>query len=104
MEHKKMVKHVVTFKFTGTPSQRRTVAEAFRDALVALPEQIEQLKSIEVGINENPAESWDLVLTAMAETLEDVAIYSVHPAHVAAVQIIAGHKADRACVDYEIKS
>ena len=32
---------------------------------------------------------WDLVLTATADSLEDVAIYSAHPAHVAAVQIIA---------------
>lgn len=97
-----MVKHIVTFQFKGTPAERRAVAEAFRDALVALPDQIEQLKSIEVGINENPAEAWDLVLTAQAETLEDVAIYSAHPAHQAAVALIADHKAARACVDYTV--
>lgn len=97
-----MVRHIVSFQFTGTPSERRAVAEQFRNALMALPSQIEQLKSIEVGINENPAELWDLTLIAEAETLEDVAIYSAHPAHKAAVAIIADHKANRACVDYTI--
>lgn len=97
-----MVKHVVTFRFTGSAEMRLAVAQQFRDALVELPSQIEELKSIEVGINVNPAEQWDLVLTATAETLEDVAIYSAHPAHKAAVAIIAEHKADRACVDYTI--
>ena len=97
-----MVKHIVTFKFKGTDEQRKEVARQFAEALIALPDEIEQLKSIEVGINENPKESWDLVLTATADSLEDVAIYSAHPAHVAAVQIIAPYKADRACVDYTI--
>lgn len=95
-----MVKHIVTFKFKGTDEQRKKVARQFADALLALPSQIEELKSIEVGINENPKETWDLVLTATADSLEDVAKYSAHPAHVAAVQIMAPYKEDRACVDY----
>lgn len=95
-----MVKHIVTFKLTGTPDERRKVAEAFRDALQALPQQIEVLQSMEVGINENPAESWDVVLTAIVPTMADVDIYARHPAHVAAASLLAGHKADRACVDY----
>ncbi|MBD5379383.1 MAG: Dabb family protein [Bacteroides sp.] len=96
-----MVKHIVTFKLTGTPDERRQVAERFRDALLALPQQIEPLKSIEVGINENPAESWDVVLTAIVPTMADVAVYANHPAHVAAAGLLAGHKESRACVDYE---
>ena len=96
-----MVKHIVTFKLTGTPEERRQVAERFRDALLALPEQIAPLKSIEVGINENPAETWDVVLTAVVPTMADVAVYANHPAHVAAAGLLAGHKESRACVDYE---
>lgn len=97
-----MVKHIVTFKFKGSAEQRKEVARKFADALNALPSQIEELISIEVGINENPAEVWDLILTATAASLEDVAKYSAHPAHVAAVQIIAPYKEDRACVDYTV--
>lgn len=95
-----MVKHIVTFKLTGTSEQRRAVAESFKKALLKLPQQIEPLQSMEVGINENPAENWDLVLIAVVPTMDDVDIYAKHPAHVAAAAIIAGHKADRACVDY----
>lgn len=95
-----MVKHIVMFKLTGTDDERRQVATAFRDALLALPSQIDVLHSMEVGINENPSESWDVVLTAIVDTMDDVAVYANHPAHVAAASLLAGHKADRACVDY----
>lgn len=95
-----MVKHIVTFKFKGTEEERRECASKFAEALRALPNQIDELKSIEVGINENPSESWDLVLTATADSLEDISKYSAHPAHQAAVRIIAPYKESRACVDY----
>ena len=95
-----MIKHVVTFKFKGSPEERKEVATRFEEALMKLPPEIPQLKSIEVGLNVNPAETWDLVLTATADSLKDVAIYSAHPAHQAAVAIIAPYKLDRACVDY----
>lgn len=96
-----MVKHIVTFKLQGTPEERRHVAEAFRDALLALPEKIDVLESMEVGINGNPAEDWDVVLTAIVPTMADVEKYAKHPAHVAAAGLLAGHKESRACVDYE---
>jgi hypothetical protein len=95
-----MVKHIVSFRLNGTPQERKELANKFKDALLALPTQIDELISMEVGVNENPAETWYLVLIATAASLEDVQIYSKHPAHVAAVSIIAQHKADRACVDY----
>jgi hypothetical protein len=96
-----MVKHIVSFKLTGTAEERRTVAEAFKAALLALPEKIDVLQSMEVGINENPAEDWDVVLTAIVPTMADVNVYTKHPAHVAAAGLLAGHKENRACVDYE---
>lgn len=95
-----MVKHIVSFKLTGSREERRQVAQDFAAALMALPAQIDVLQSMEVGINENPTEDWDVVLTAVVPTMADVAAYANHPAHVAAASILAGHKADRACVDY----
>ncbi len=97
-----MVKHIVTFKLTGTAAERLAVARSFKEALEALPGVIDCLRSIEVGINENPAETWDVVLTATLDTMEDVAVYANHPAHVAAAALFKGHKADRACVDYQL--
>ncbi|WP_289743754.1 Dabb family protein [Muribaculum intestinale] len=96
-----MVKHIVTFKLTGTPAERLEVATKFKEALLALPSQIDVLESMEVGLNQNPAEQWDVVLTAVVPTMADVDIYAWHPAHVAAASLLAGHKDQRACVDYE---
>ncbi|MDE7396808.1 MAG: Dabb family protein [Muribaculum sp.] len=96
-----MVKHIVTFKLSGTVEERLEIARRFKDALLMLPEQISVLKSMEVGINENPDESWDVVLTAVVPTMADVEVYAKHPAHVAAAALLAGHKENRACVDYE---
>lgn len=95
-----MVKHIVTFQLTGTAAERREIASRFAEALLALPAQIDCLESMEVGLNENPAEDWDVVLTAVVPTMSDVKHYSEHPAHVAAAGLLAGHKAARACVDY----
>lgn len=88
------------FKLTGEDSVRREVAEKFAEALRALPAQIDVLQSIEVGLNENPGEDWDVVLTAIVPTMADVEVYAKHPAHVAAAGLLAGHKELRACVDY----
>lgn len=95
-----MVKHIVSFKLQGTPEERLGVAKQFKTALEALPEKIDVLRSIEVGLNENPAEDWDVVLTAIVGKMEDVAVYANHPAHVAAAGLLKGHKEARACVDY----
>lgn len=95
-----MVKHIVTFKLKGTPEERLEVARAFKEALLPLPGIIDVLERIEVGLNENPAEDWDVVLTAELPSMADVAIYASHPAHVAAAGLLAGHKESRACVDY----
>lgn len=95
-----MVKHIVSFKLKGSAEERLEVAKKFKQALEALPEQIEVLKSIEVGLNENPAETWDLVLVAIVDKMEDVEVYAKHPAHVAAASIIANNKESRACVDF----
>lgn len=96
-----MVKHIVMFKLTGTPEERKEVAGKFRDALMVLPGQIDVLRSMEVGLNENPDETWDVVLTAIVDKMEDVEVYAKHPAHVAAAGLLAGHKELRGCVDYE---
>ncbi len=88
--------------FKGSDQERLAVANEFAEALRSLPNEIDVLQSMEVGINQNPSEKWDLVLTAVVPTMADVAVYANHPAHVAAASIIANHKADRACVDYEL--
>lgn len=97
-----MIKHVVAFKLKGSPEERREAALKFKEALLALPGKIECLKNMEVGVNCNPDEKWDVVLTALVENMDDLKRYSEHPLHVAASSIIKNCKEDRACVDYVI--
>ena len=88
------------FKLQGDADVRRETALRFKAALDALPNQIDVLQSIEVALNENPAEDWDIVLTAIVPTMADVAVYAKHQAHMAAAAIIKDVKQLRACVDY----
>lgn len=97
-----MVKHVVTFRFEGDRDERMEVARRFRETLLTLPDLIDVLQSMEVGLNINPKENWDLVLIATVPTLEDVEKYSNHPMHQAAIATIAEARMMRSCVDYEI--
>lgn len=97
-----MVHHIVTFRFRGTEVERHTLAHEFKNALDKLPAQISVLECIEVGINQNPAENDDLVLTAVVPTMCDVALYANHPAHLAAASIVKGRVEHRSCVDYEV--
>ena len=98
-----MVKHIVMFKLNGEENVRRRVASEFAEALMALPGKIDCLRSMEVGLNENPSEDWDVVLTAVVDSMADVEVYAKHPAHVAAASIVGLHKAARACVDYYVE-
>lgn len=88
------------FKLRGPHDVRKTVAGMFAEALLALPAKIDVLQKMEVGINENPDEDWDLVLTATLPSMKDVAVYASHPDHLAAAAIIRDYKEARACVDY----
>lgn len=97
-----MIKHIVTFQLSGTPEQRKETAVKFAKALDKLPHTIACLKKIETGVNENPDENWDIVLTAEVDNWNDLETYAKHPDHLAAASIIKDCKANRACVDYEL--
>lgn len=95
-----MVRHIVMFKLRGSDEERKKIANEFAQAINALPEKIQVLRSVTCAVNENPMEEWDVVLTADLDSMEDVAIYAAHPEHVAAASILAPYKEARACVDY----
>lgn len=97
-----MIKHIVSFKLKGSPEERLEIASRFKEALLALSGKIEVIKSIEVGINANSQEHWDLVLIVVTENFNALSEYSNHPLHLEAVAIIKDYKEDRACVDYII--
>lgn len=98
-----MVKHIVLFKFKPfeTAVQKAAKMEQIKTALYSLRDKLPFLKSIEVGINENPSEQFDLALTTTFESMADLEKYAVHPDHLAVARLIGEVKLDRACVDYQ---
>ncbi len=99
-----MVKHIVLFKLKDeAPAEARLAAmNAFKAAIEELPAKIPFIRSIEVGLNINPAETWSIALYSEFDSLDDVRRYAVHPDHVAAGKLLAEVRESRACVDYEL--
>ena len=98
-----MVKHIVLFRLReDVPAEKRLEAmRSFKAAIEALPERIEVIRKVEVGLNMNPSEAWHIALYSEFDTLDDVKFYATHPDHVAAGKLLAEVKENRACVDYE---
>lgn len=98
-----MVKHIVLFKLKNEvpDEEKKVVMNKFKAAIEALPAKISVIRKIEVGLNMNPDESWNIALYSEFDTLDDVKFYASHPEHVAAGKILAETKESRACVDYE---
>ena len=65
-----MVKHIVLFKFkkTGDIASVKATMREFKSALEALKDKIPFLRFIEVGINENPKEDFDMCLVTEFST------------------------------------
>lgn len=98
-----MVKHIVLFKLKDGIAQEEKLAimQQFKKAIEELTLKIPVIRKIEVGLNMNPTETWDLALHSEFDSLEDVKTYASHPDHVAAAKLLADVKESRACVDYE---
>ena len=70
-----MVKHIVLFKFkkTGDIASVKATMREFKSALEALKDKIPFLRFIEVGVNENPKEDFDMCLVTEFDSMEDLA-------------------------------
>lgn len=96
-----MIRHIVIFQFDETKASEAEVM-AIKAELEALVDHIPELKKMEVGINNNPAEKQDLVLTAEVNNYADLDIYAKHPMHLEVGKKIRAILTGRTCVDYTI--
>lgn len=76
-----MIKHIVLFKLKNDiePGQKEVLKQDFKRALEALSGKIDCLRSIEVGLNDNPEESFDIALTTTFDTFDDLRHYATTP-------------------------
>lgn len=94
-------RHVVMFEYADHVPDDYT--ERLRNALSAMPSQIEQIRSYvhgsDVGVTEG---NWDYVVVADFDNVQDFITYRDHPAHVLMIEEnIKGNVANRAAVQYQ---
>jgi len=98
---KKMLRHVVLFKFkdSSSPAQVKEVEDAFRK----LPSQIKEIKSLEWGTNNSPENLAQGFTHAFFVTFENEAareVYLPHPAHKAFGKVLGPHLDKVLVIDY----
>lgn len=97
-----MVVHIVMFKFKEQ-NKALNIAKV-KAKLERLEELIDELKTMEVGINFTEADrAMDLSLYSTFETRADLQAYAVHPAHLKVVEFIKEVTLESKVVDYLIE-
>ena len=99
-----MIKHIVLFKLrddveAGVKASR---LPSIRSQFLALMGVIPSLRGIEIGLNVNPKEKFDLALVATFDDLAGLAAYATDPRHVAVAKQVGEMLDVRTCTDYEI--
>ena len=98
-----MIKHIVLFKLKSfeNKEEKETKLLEIKNGLLALCNTVESLISIDVGLNCNVNEDFDIALTTTFESMEGLEAYAKHPEHLAVGKIIREVLESRSCVDYE---
>ena len=92
-----MLKHVVTWKVKEENKQENM--EKMKKMLEALVGVIDEIKSLQVGINENGGE-YDIILITDFENKEALQTYDAHPNHQEVRKFVRSVVESRVAVDY----
>ena len=96
-----MIVHIVMLKFKDEDKDSNILK--VKDGLNSLALKIDELKSIEVGVNfADEGRAFDLSLYSTFESKDDLKAYSVHPEHIKVVELIKSVTTESKVVDYEI--
>lgn len=94
-----MITHIVMFKLKDRTEEKMKKAA---EVLAGLKDTVPVVRSLEVGVDVlGGKNSFDVVLTATFDSLDDLRAYQVHPEHKVVVEYIKEVCSDRAAVDYE---
>jgi len=100
-----MVKHIVMLKLKDyeNKTQKLENALALKKALEDLKIFVDEIKRMEVGLNFSVKQNaYDLVLTTVFESEDDLEIYRMHPEHKKVLVFLKSVTDDVVVVDYEI--
>lgn len=94
-----MITHIVLFKLKDRSPES---VQATADVLRAMEGQIEQLRKLEVGVDVLHTErSYDIALTTIFDSLDDLQAYQVHPVHQKVIEHMSQVRESAVSVDYE---
>lgn len=97
-----MIVHIVMFKFKEE-NRESNILKA-KELLNALEDKIDELISMEVGVNFDTADrAFDLSLYSKFQTKEDLNSYSIHSEHLKVVEFIKSVASESKVVDYIIE-
>ncbi|MGL4292930.1 MAG: Dabb family protein [Bacteroidales bacterium] len=98
-----MIKHVLLFKLQemNSPEEKMAIMVEIKQKLEALKDVIPAILSIEVGINANPKEEYDIALISTHADWDGLAKYRDDPKHVEVAQFIGKYRLSRSCADFE---
>lgn len=98
-----MVKHIVLFKLKSFESaeEKAQKLKFIQTELLNLKGLIKEIDSMEVGLNGNEKEAFDLALISTHKSWNDLAVYDQHPDHVAVKKIIKEVLDTRSAADFE---
>ena len=98
-----MVKHIVLWNFLETMSdtEKKEAAEKMKSLLVPIKDLVPGAVDIQVIANEQTSSNRDVALISTFETVEALATYQTHPAHVETGKYVRSVTCNRACMDYE---
>ena len=100
-----MVKHIVMIRLKEYENKTQKLENALllKKAIEDLRIHIDEIKSMEVGLNfNNKPHAYDLVLTAVFQTEDDLEIYRMHPEHKKVMVFMNQVTEVKAIVDYEV--
>jgi uncharacterized protein YaiE (UPF0345 family) len=96
-----MIKHIVFFKLSpqGLEQKDRIIVK-----LNNLKNEIDFIRGLEVGVNfADEARAFDLSLTVVLDSKEDLNRYATHPNHVPVVEFLKSLNTETKVVDYEME-
>ncbi len=99
-----MIRHIVLWKLKNSenPEIKALNASRLQDELRHLKNEIVQIKRLEIGVNLNPENEYDIALVIDFNTFEDLMVYQNHPAHKKVVEFLKTIRDLKASIDFEI--
>lgn len=99
-----MITHIVQWKVKDQAAglDKAGILEKMKQELEALPGEIAEIISLQVGLNAKPADAAsDIVLLSTFADWEALERYQIHPAHQEVVTFVKEVAAERRVVDFE---